>query len=53
MCYTNTIFMYLIKIYTTFTIILFFNVNLIAKDLNLQTFNELKKELTNKNLKMI
>ena len=47
MCYNNTIFMYLIKIYTTITIILFFNVNLIAKDLNLQTFNELKKELTN------
>ena len=47
MCYTNTMFMYLIKIYTTFTIILFFNVSLIAKDLNLQTFNKLKKEITN------
>ena len=47
MCYNNTIFMYLIKIYTTFTIILFFNINLIAKDLDLQTFHKLKKEITN------
>ena len=47
MCYTNTIFMYLIKIYTTFTIIFFFNINLIAKDLDLQSFHKLKKEITN------
>ena len=36
-----------LKIYTTFIIIFFFSVNLIAKDLTSQTFNELKTELTN------
>ena len=35
------------KIYQIFIIILFFSFNLIAKDLSLQTFNELKTELTN------
>ena len=35
------------KIYTTLIITFFFNVNLIAKDLTLQTFNELTIELTN------
>ena len=35
------------KIYKIFIIILFFSFNLIAKDLTLQTFNELKTELTN------
>ena len=35
------------KIFKTFIIILFFSFNLIAKDLTLQTFNELKTELTN------
>ncbi len=35
------------KIFKTFIIILFFSFNLIAKDLTLQTFNELKIELTN------
>ena len=35
------------KIYQIFIIILFFSFNLIAKDLTLQTFNELKTELTN------
>jgi len=35
------------KIYTTLIITFFFSVNLIAKDLTLQTFNELKTELTN------
>ena len=35
------------KIYKIFIIILFFSFNLIAKDLTLLTFNELKTELTN------
>ena len=35
------------KIYNIFIIILFFNFNLIAKDLTLQTFNELKIDLIN------
>ena len=35
------------KIYKIFIIILFCSFNLIAKDLTLQTFNELKTELTN------
>jgi len=35
------------KIYKIFIIILFFNFNLIAKDLTLQTFNELKIDLIN------
>ena len=35
------------KIYKIFIIILFFSFNLIAKDLTLQTFNELKIDLIN------
>ncbi len=46
MCYTKPILTYL-KIYTAIIIILLFSINLIAKDLTLQAFKELKIELTN------